>query len=156
MKVTIHPLSDLPTPPQGLVPDQGVIERLERSFQTLKRHDRQLAERFYARLFASHPELRPMFPADMTAQMHKLMDTLTMVFENLRAPQSFREVIRNLGMRHVAYGTKLEHYPIICEQLVAAMAEILGPQWSMELQADWTCAMRLISEVMMDSMKAKK
>ena len=151
MKVTIHPLSDLPNQPRGVPPDERVINRLERSFQSFKRHDRDLAERFYARLFSSHPELRPMFPADMTAQKGKLMDMLTMVFENLRSPQTFRDGIRNLGVRHVSYGTKAEHYPVVCEHLVAAMAELAGTDWSLELHADWTCALQLICDVMKEA-----
>jgi hemoglobin-like flavoprotein len=156
MNVTIHPLSNLSAKPIGIPPDERLIRRLERSFRNWQQQDRELAERFYARLFAQHPQIRPMFPAEMTAQKRKLMDTLTLVFENLRSPQTVRDRLRTLGMAHVAYGTRSEHYPLVCESLVAAMAELSGSEWTLELHADWTCAMRLISDVMMEAATEKR
>jgi len=151
MGVTRHPLcTTLATRHlQGIPADEALIRRLERSFEGLGAADSPLAQRFYDRLFARHPELRAMFPVDMAAQQKKLVDSLTAIIDNLRDPLNTQALLEELGRKHVDFGAKPEHYPWVCESLIGALAESSGPNWTGELQAEWTVALELVSAAML-------
>ena len=155
MGITRHPLCSTATSQRlGDMPaDEGLIRRLEDSFGQLSADGTAFADRFYSRLFQKHPGLRGMFPSDMAAQKRKLMDSLRMVIEGLRAPTLVRARLEELGRGHVKYGVKPEHYPLVCEMIVATLAEQPGGNWTAELLQDWSNAMRLISEIMLDGAK---
>jgi hemoglobin-like flavoprotein len=150
-RITIHPLSNAKAAPAGVGVDQALIQRLQESFRSSAEHGTELADLFFARLFSEHPELRTMFPADMTAQKKKLVDTLSMVIEHLQRPQVVRARIEHLGMAHRNYGAKPEHYPYVAQALIGAMAETAGSHWTGDLQGDWTVAIRLIALAMIDA-----
>ena len=149
MKITIHPLSNLGDQPPGIKPDERLIKNLETSFRRIMEHEAAFADRFYQGLFAAHPQIRSMFPADMTQQKHKLVDMLALVFENLRSPQVVRSRLCKLGLAHVEYGAQPEHYPLVCRAMLAAMADTDGPNWSADLAADWTSALDLVCDAML-------
>lgn len=155
MKVTIHPLG-LESIPPGLNTDQELIRRLEESFGRLTERAGELADRFYGRLFKTYPDVKRLFPEDMSGQKKKLTAALSLVVANLRTPDQVRGTLRELGQRHVGYGTKTEHYEMVCQCLVAAMAEVAGPGWSKELASDWLTALRMVSRIMLDGAAAAK
>ena len=149
MKITIHPLSNLSDQLAGIKPDERLIKNLETSFRRIMEHEAAFADRFYQGLFAAHPQIRAMFPADMTQQKHKLVDMLALVFENLRSPQVVRSRLGKLGLAHVEYGAKPEHYPLVCRAMLAAMADTDDPNWSADLAADWSSALDLVCDAML-------
>ena len=102
--------------------DQAVIERLESSFNLLAPRAEELVDRFYANLFAKHPEFRSMFPDDMAEQKKKLLASLVLVVHNLRKPEKLADPLKNLGSRHVGYQTQPEHYPVIRDTLAHWLA----------------------------------
>jgi nitric oxide dioxygenase len=152
MRITRHPLCAASTLHgiEGIPPDVELADRLQRSFGSISKSGLDLADRFYSSLFGRHPELRSMFPVDLTEQKRKLLTTLRIVVENLRAPQVARAHLEHLGHRHRAYGAKSEHYSVVCELLVQAMGETAGAEWSAELKADWTSALKLVSAIMQE------
>ncbi|MFO0873504.1 MAG: globin domain-containing protein [Phycisphaerales bacterium] len=149
MRITRHPLL-APTGGLRAIPaDEAIIARLESSFAIVAA-DGTFAARFQDRLFAEHPELRPMFPADLTALRRKLADTLATVVGTLRQPQQLRATLHALGKRHAAYGARNEHYPIIVRHLVGGLADALGPRWSPDLEREWTQALELVAATMIE------
>jgi nitric oxide dioxygenase len=146
----VHPLMAGGSVPPGTVVDEQLIKSLQTSFAAMVREDDALAVAFYDRLFSLHPELREMFPKDMKAQRIKLTDSLKSVIEGLRSPEIMKGKLRELGARHVRYGARPQHYPIVCACLLEAMRRT-SPAWSPAIEADWTRALRLISENMQAS-----
>ena len=157
MKVTKHPLCSASTDERlkGIPPDQELVRRLETSFARLSADGGRLSELFYARLFAAHPQVRAMFPSDMTAQRKKLVDLLVSVFQDLGDADTARVRLEELGCSHVKYGARPEHYPLVCEALVGAMGEVMGNDWSPELEADWKEAMRQVSGIMIGAAESE-
>lgn len=148
MKLTKHPLL-LTGPHVGSIPiDQSVIRKLELGFSLLSEHGDEFTRRFYEQLFALHPALRPIFPADMAAQRMKLFESLRTVVQFLREPEKELGYLAALGQRHANYGAKPEHYAIVVELMVRAMETACGGKWLAEYSQEWTSALRLISEVM--------
>lgn len=54
-----------------------------------------------------------------------------------------------MGARHLDYGTKPEHYPVVAGALLGAMAELARPIWTPQLEEDWTAAVNAIARVML-------
>ena len=151
MKITVHPLTTADSPPKGIPTDQALIGRLQASFRQMMDRGTELPDRFYARLFAEHPEVRRLFPADMAAQKGKLLNTLNLIVENLHAPAVTRPRIEQLGVAHIAYGARPESYAWVRSALVSAMAETSGAAWTSDLQADWAIAIDLVAAAMMSA-----
>jgi methyl-accepting chemotaxis protein len=130
-----------------MTPDR--IDRLESSFAALAPQADRLTELFYDRLFAAHPGVRPLFPEDIAPQRMKLLQSLVTVVENLRDLSAVVPALHALGARHVAYGTQPAHYGAVRDTLLAAMAELAGDLWNETLHDDWTAAIDLVAETML-------
>lgn len=147
-RVTVHPLLPAPT---GMLPapvDGPLIDLLEASFRVTAERADELADRFYARLFELHPDLRRMFPADMGEQKVKLLKSLEAVIAGLRTPRELREKLRELGRLHEAKGVREEHYAPVCAALLWAMRSVSGSAWTPTLEAEWDRALKMISAIM--------
>jgi hemoglobin-like flavoprotein len=154
MGISRHPLSN-PPPAWAKVPiDVAAVERLRSSFVVLAADGTRVTAIFYAKLFERYPGVRTLFATDMKAQEGKLMDSLRAVVEHIEAPEAVRAGLRELGAKHVKYGAKPEHYPIVCEILVEAMAEAAGRGWSPQLASEWTQALDIVSGVMLEGAAA--
>jgi hemoglobin-like flavoprotein len=151
MKLSIHPLIDpLPT---GVVAgaqiDQRLIYRLRVSLAGLLAKGDALSAMFYGLLFERYPHLRELFPKDMTGQRMKLSQTLAWIVTYLDSHDQVLNLIRELGKRHVGYGAKPEHYPLIRDTLVEAMGRTAGAEWSEGRAEDWRLSIDLIARHMM-------
>lgn len=149
MKFSKHPLGpeDLDLPRVKL--DQTIATRLRASFEAITPRLPDFASAFYGMLFNEHPELRRLFPADMKTQQKKLSDTLAWIVQSFDRQDELRTAIRELGHRHERYGALPEHYPLVIDLLVKAMAETAGPAWSREADADWRLALARLSDLML-------
>ena len=130
--------------------DKQMIERLESSFNLLAPRAQELADRFYATLFSRHPQVRPMFPANMSDQKQKLIASLVLVVKNLRTPEKLGEPLKEMGARHVGYGTQPEHYPVVRDTLVDVMGEMAAEAWNPTLDKDWRAAVDVVSQIMLE------
>jgi Hemoglobin-like flavoprotein len=95
------------------------------------------ADLFYDRLFATAPEVRPLFPADMSEQKGKLIKTLAVAIQNLHQIDSILSVVHALGARHVAYGVTDRHYDLVGAALLHTLEQGLGPEWTDDLALAW-------------------
>ncbi len=73
-----------------------------------------------------------MFPADMTEQRKKLMATLAVVVGGLNNLDSILPAASALAKRHVGYGAKPEHYPVVGGALLWTLEKGLGDDWTPE------------------------
>lgn len=100
-----------------------------------------LAESFYRHLFEMAPGVRPMFPADMTAQSEKLCQALVAAIQALVEPDRYAEHmegdLRVLGRQHSQrWGVLPEHYPYVGHALVQAVREVTG-EWTAATSSAW-------------------
>ena len=72
--------------------------------------------------------MQPLFPGDMTKQRRKLMASLAIVVHGLSDLPSILPTASALAKRHVGYGAKPEHYPLVGEALLWTLARALGPR----------------------------
>jgi hemoglobin-like flavoprotein len=156
MGITRHPLYP-DHDRDGDVPiDAAILARLETSFALLAPQIGRVAHDFYTILFTRHPEVRAMFPADMAAQELKLSATLAFVVEHLRSPAAVTARMAELGALHHALHVKPEQYPLVCDAIVAAMAQHSPTPMSPELERDWRRALQLVSLQMLRGARAPR
>jgi hemoglobin-like flavoprotein len=127
-------------------------EDVERVTRTAARvgSDTDLSAQFYALLFSRHPELRPLFPVDMGHQMHKFVDELGALAVALPQIGGFEARAHELGARHVAYGVRHQHYPMVRDALIDALAAHLAPDFDQADRQSWELAFNLLAEIMLE------
>jgi hemoglobin-like flavoprotein len=126
------------------------LEALETSFDLVAPRGDDLMEEFYGRLFAAAPAVRPLFPADMAKQKTMLLGALVLLRKSLRNLDAIAPKLRELGARHVAYGARPEHYPVVGATLIASMAAIAGEQWKPEYELAWGGAFEIVAGAMIE------
>lgn len=110
------------------------------------------AEIFYADLFETAPEVKPYFAnADMSEQGAKLMATLAVVVNGLKAPEKIVPVAQQLAIKHVDYGVKAEDYGKVGASLLRTLEKGLGDDFTPDVKDAWTAAYTLLSTVMVDA-----
>lgn len=135
--------------------EQQRIERLESSFNLVAPRAQELVDRFYALLFSRYPQVRPLFPDQMGDQKKKLIASLVLVVNNIRTPDKLLDPLTEMGKRHVAYGAIPEHYPLVRDTMLEVLGEIAGGAWNEQLNDDWTAALNLVANVMIEGAKAE-
>jgi len=126
------------------------LEALETSFDLLAPRGDELMDVFYARLFAAAPSARSLFPTDMRRQKTMLLGALVLLRKSLRDLDAIVPKLRELGARHVAYGTRPEHYPVVGTALIAAMAELAGDAWQPAHERAWSGAFEIVASTMLE------
>jgi hemoglobin-like flavoprotein len=129
-----------------MTPDQ--IKLVQQSFAKVAPISEQAAELFYGRLFEIAPAVRAMFPSDMTEQRRKLMATLAIVVNGLSNLEMILPAASSLATRHVAYGAKAEHYPVVGEALLWTLEKGLGEAWTPDVADAWRAAYATLSAFM--------
>jgi methyl-accepting chemotaxis protein len=127
------------------------LEALETSFDFVAPRGDELMDVFYARLFAAAPAVKPLFAGtDLKKQKTMLLGTLVLLRKSLRDLDPIVPKLRELGARHVAYGARPEHYPVVGEVLIASMAEIAGEAWRPEYERAWGEAFAIVAGAMIE------
>jgi methyl-accepting chemotaxis protein len=127
------------------------LTALENSFDLVAPRGDELMDEFYGRLFAAAPAVRPLFArTDMKQQKAMLLATLVLLRKSLRNLDAIAPKIRELGARHIAYGARPEHYPVVGEVLLASMAEVAGDAWLPDYEQAWVEAFGVVAAVMIE------
>jgi nitric oxide dioxygenase len=129
-----------------MTPDQVTL--VQQSFAKVAPISEQASKLFYDRLFEIAPSVKPMFPADMTEQRKKLMAMLAAVVGGLSNLESILPAASALAKRHVNYGAKAEHYPVVGAALLWTLEKGLGEAWTPEVADAWTAAYGTLSGYM--------
>ena len=124
------------------------VKLVQDSFSKVAPISEQAAVIFYDRLFEVAPTVTAMFPADMTEQRKKLMATLAVVVGGLSNLEAVLPAASALAKRHVSYGAKPEHYPVVGGALLWTLEKGLGEAWTPDVPSAWTAAYGTLSGYM--------
>ena len=124
------------------------IKLVQESFAKVAPISERAAVIFYDRLFELAPQVRAMFPNDMTEQRKKLMATLAVVVNGLTNLEAVLPAASALAKRHVSYGAKPAHYPVVGGALLWTLEKGLGEAWTPDVAAAWTTAYGVLSGYM--------
>ncbi|MGU3668862.1 globin family protein [Methylobacterium sp. A49B] len=129
-----------------MTPEQ--IKRVQDSFAKVRPIAGTAADLFYGRLFEIAPQVRGLFPDDMTEQKQKLMAMLGLAVANLNHPETVVPALQDLGRKHIAYGTRAAHYAPVGEALLWTLEQGLGPDFTLEVREAWVATYALVADVM--------
>ena len=127
---------------------QDQVQLVQQSFSKVAPIADQAAVLFYDRLFETAPQVKAMFPADLTEQRKKLMATLAVVVNGLGDLTSILPAASALAKRHVTYGARAEHYPVVGAALLWTLEKGLGEGWTPAIADAWTAAYGTMSGFM--------
>ncbi|HEU4733142.1 MAG TPA: alpha/beta fold hydrolase [Kofleriaceae bacterium] len=125
------------------------------SFTRIAPRADEFCARVYERLFADHPELRPLFPADMEAQRRKLLGALVAIVDNLARPERIVPLLEDLGRRHAAYGVEPASLDAVGTALIGAIGEF-DAGLDDAIRAAWLRAYTRIAEAMQRGLAAER
>jgi hemoglobin-like flavoprotein len=131
-----------------MTPDQ--VKLVQQSFAKVAPIADQAAVMFYDRLFEIAPAVKALFPSDMAEQRRKLMATLAIVVNGLSNLEQILPAASSLATRHVAYGAKPEHYPVVGSALLWTLEKGLGEAWTSDVADAWTAAYTMLSGFMIN------
>ncbi|MFO1159020.1 MAG: globin family protein [Reyranellaceae bacterium] len=109
------------------------------------------ADLFYGRLFEIAPQLRSMFPQDLTEQKRKLMAMLGVAVSGLSHLDTIGPAVRALGRRHATYGVNAKHYAPFGSALLWTLEAGLGPAFTSDVREAWAMAYHVLSTTMIDA-----
>ena len=91
----------------------------------------------------------------MTEQRKKLMGTPAVVVNGLSNLGAVLPAASALAKRHVSYGAKPEHYPVVGGALLWTLEKGLGEAWTPEVADAWTAAYGTLSGYMISEAYGK-
>src|SRR4051794_18356045 len=106
------------------------VSLVQSSFAQIVPVGDQVADLFYGRIFALHPEFRPLFPEDMALQKVKLITMLAFIVESLMTLDALIPALQQLGERHKGYGVRAEYYQPLGAALIWSLEQTLGDQFT--------------------------
>lgn len=122
--------------------------------QTLVDRHAEIGRHFYESLFIRHPDVRPLFPADMAGQQRKLESALELVVRRLGDQETLVPLLEDLGRRHADYGVLPVHFEAVGHQLLATLEFLSGPTWNDNLRRAWAHAYDRIAHVMVRGLES--
>ena len=129
-----------------MTPEQ--VKLVQDSFAKVAPISDVAASMFYERLFEIAPDVKAMFPADMTDQRKKLMATLAVVVNGLTQLDTILPTASALAKKHVGYGVKPTHYTPVGTALLWTLEKGLGTAWTPPTAEAWTAAYTTLSGFM--------
>ena len=124
------------------------VELVQTSFKKVVPISAKAADLFYDRLFEIAPEVRPLFPKDLSSLKLKLMAMLGTAVTNLHQLETILPAVKELGQRHVTYGVTPAHYAPVGAALLWTLEQGLGPDFTPEVKKAWTETYMALSGVM--------
>jgi nitric oxide dioxygenase len=136
-----------------MTPNQ--IKLVQTSFAQVAPIAATAADLFYGRLFETAPQVRAMFPADISEQKKKLMAMLGTVVAGLNNLDTLMPAVRALGRRHGGYGAKAQHYAPVGAALLWTLEKGLGAAFTPDVKDAWATAYIVLSTTMIDAANEK-
>ena len=106
------------------------------------------AELFYGKLFELDPSVKPLFKGDMVEQGKKLMKMINTAVNGLDRLDEIVPAVQQLGVRHIAYGVKDEHYDTVGAALLWTLEAGLGDAFTEETKDAWATVYGVLADTM--------
>jgi nitric oxide dioxygenase len=127
---------------------------IDASVPVLREHGLAITTTFYRNLFVAHPELSNLFNMGNQAsgaQQQSLASAVFAYAANIDNPAALGPVINRIVNKHVSIGIRAEHYPIVGQYLLGAIAETLGDAATPPLLAAWAEAYGALATLFIDA-----
>ncbi|SEM72660.1 nitric oxide dioxygenase [Mesobacillus persicus] len=129
--------------------NEKTIEIIKSTVPELEKHGKDITSHFYQRMFSNHPELLNIFNHANQRQGRQQTALANVVYAaaaNIDNLGAIIPVVKQIGEKHRALGILPEHYPIVGENLLAAIKEVLGDAATDEIIDAWAEAYGVIAD----------
>jgi nitric oxide dioxygenase len=117
----------------------------------LEQHGETLTRHFYRRMFSHNPEVAPFFnPAHQTSgsQQKALAGAICAYAANIDNLEVLGGAVELIAQKHASLRVMPEHYPIVGENLLASIREVLGAGATEEIIAAWAEAYGFLAKIL--------
>jgi len=130
---------------------EKTIDVVKQTAPILGEHAETLTRMFYKRMFANNPEVRPFFnPAHQVSgrQQQALAGAIVAYASHIDQLDALGPAVELIAHKHASLGVKAEHYPIVGENLLAAIKELLGDAATDEIIDAWAEAYGFLADIL--------
>ncbi len=106
------------------------------------------AELFYGKLFELDPSVKPLFKGDIVEQGRKLTKMINTAVNGLDRLDAIVPAVQQLGVRHIAYGVRDEHYDTVGAALLWTLESGLGDAFTDDVRTAWTTVYGILADTM--------
>ncbi|MBP2078570.1 NO-inducible flavohemoprotein [Oceanobacillus polygoni] len=130
--------------------DQKTRDIIKATVPVLEEHGTAITKRFYQMMFENHPELKHIFnqtnqrKGDQPKALANTVYAAAVHIDNLEA---IVPVVKQIAQKHRSLNIKPEHYPIVGENLLLAIKDVLGDAATDEIIDAWAKAYGVIADV---------
>ena len=127
---------------------------IDASVPVLREHGLTITKLFYANMFKAHPELTSLFNMGNQANGAQQQSLAAAVFAyaaNIGTPEALGPVVKRIVHKHVSIGIRAEHYPIVGQHLLGAIADTLGDAATQPLLDAWKEAYGSLARLLIEA-----
>jgi nitric oxide dioxygenase len=132
---------------------QETIATVKATAPVLAVHGLAIVERFYQRLFEAHPELKNVFNMrhqERGEQQRALAGAVLAYAQNVDHPEALHDAVMRIAHKHCSLGVSAEQYPVVGQNLLAAIADVLGEAATPPIIAAWAEAYGVLADLFID------
>ena len=130
--------------------DQKTIEIVKSTVPALQAHGLEITKHFYQTMFTNNPEVKAFFDMNKQAsgeQPKALAMTVLAAAQNIDNLGALLPAVQKIGKRHVEVGILPEPYPIVGQNLLIAIKDVLGDAATDEVIEAWGKAYGVIADI---------
>lgn len=130
---------------------QESVKLVKATAPALADHAETLTRHFYKRMFSHNPEVIPYFnPAHQREgrQQKALAAAICAYAANIDRLEVLGPAVELIAQKHASLQVKPEHYPIVGENLLASIREVLGAAATDAVIAAWAEAYGLLAKIL--------
>lgn len=127
------------------------IEIVKATAPVLEIHGETLTRHFYQRMFSHNPEVAPLFnPSNQHAgtQQRALAAAICAYAANIDNLEVLGNAVEIIAQKHASLRIKPEHYPIVGENLLASIKEVLGNAATDDIINAWAEAYGFLANIL--------
>ena len=131
--------------------DQKTVAIVKSTAPVLAENGEVLTRHFYKRMFAHNPEVAPYFnQANQTAgkQQRALAGAIVAYAANIDNLEVLGGAVELIAQKHASLMIKPEHYPIVGENLLASIREVLGEAATDDIINAWATAYGFLADIL--------
>ena len=128
---------------------QQTIDIVKSTVPVLEEYGTAITKTFYKNMFAAHPELLNIFNQanqEQGRQQTALANTVLAAAKYIDNLEVIVPVVKQIAQKHRSLAVKAEHYPIVGENLLKAIKEVLGDAATDDIINAWGEAYGVIAD----------
>ena len=119
---------------------------IKKSFKEIAPKGEQIVSRFVDKLFETDPQVRGLFPENVTEQSQQIIDVVKLIAHNAVKLNTIEDQLVEIGRRFISYGLTTAQLDIVRNTIVSTFAEVVGESWNSQIADAWTSVFSAVVE----------